>query len=59
MVSYVGRHNEIKGYADLKKMGEKLLNNQNTYFLIAGKEEPMDWIIHTGLRWVGRMIRIL
>ena len=41
VVSYVGRHNEIKGYADLKKMGEKLLNNQNTYFLIAGKEEPM------------------
>ena len=22
-------------------MGEKLFNNQNTYFLIAGKEEPM------------------
>ena len=41
VVSYVGRHNEIKGYEDLKKMGEKLFNNQNTYFLIAGKEEPM------------------
>lgn len=41
VVSYVGRHNEIKGYADLKKMGEELLNNQNIYFLIAGKEEPM------------------
>lgn len=41
VISYVGRHNEIKGYADLKKMGEELLVDKNIYFLIAGKEEPM------------------
>ena len=45
VISYAGRHNEIKGYADLKKLGEKLLADKNVYFLIAGKEEPM-----TGLK---------
>lgn len=41
VVSYAGRHNEIKGYADLKLIGEEMLKDNNTYFLIAGKEEPM------------------
>lgn len=42
VVSYAGRHNEIKGYSDLKKIGEKLLKeNKDVYFLIAGKEEPI------------------
>lgn len=41
VVSYVGRHNEIKGYADLKEIGKKLLKDENVYFLIAGCEEPM------------------
>lgn len=41
VISYAGRHNEIKGYADLKKLGEELLTDKNIYFLIAGKEEPM------------------
>lgn len=41
VISYAGRHNEIKGYADLKKMGEKLLEDRSIYFLIAGKEGPM------------------
>ena len=45
VISYAGRHNEIKGYADLKRLGEKLLADKNVYFLIAGKEEPM-----TGLK---------
>lgn len=42
VVSYVGRHNEVKGYKDLKKIGRKILeNNKNIYFLIAGKEGPL------------------
>lgn len=45
VVSYVGRHNEIKGYADLKNIGEELLaENEDIYFLIAGKEEPIKGI---------------
>lgn len=42
VISYVGRHNETKGYDALKKIGEKMLHqNDNIYFFIAGKEEPL------------------
>ena len=41
VVSYVGRHNEIKGYGDLKEIGKEMLKDQNVYFLIAGREGPM------------------
>ncbi len=50
VVSYAGRHNEIKGYTDLKKIGEKLLENENVYFLIAGLEEPITGLDHE--RWI-------
>lgn len=46
VISYVGRHNFIKGYDDLKKMGEYLLKDNNIYFLIAGKEEPLRGLKH-------------
>lgn len=44
VISYAGRHNEIKGYGDLKKIGEILLREKDVYFLIAGREEPMTRI---------------
>lgn len=45
LISYVGRHNEIKGYDNLKKIGQALVNrNKKNYFLIAGKEEPLKGI---------------
>lgn len=50
VIGYVGRHNEIKGYDDLKKIGEKILADPNTYFLIGGKEEPLKGIKHD--RWI-------
>lgn len=51
LVCYVGRHNEIKGYSDLKKIGEKVLTeNKNAYFLIAGREEPLKKLDHD--RWL-------
>lgn len=50
VVSYAGRHNEIKGYADLKKIGAKLLENENVYFLVAGLEEPISGLDHK--RWI-------
>ena len=51
LISYAGRHNEIKGYADLKQLGEKLLKeHQDVYFLIAGKEEPLTGLSHE--RWI-------
>lgn len=51
LVCYVGRHNEIKGYDQLKTIGKELLEKYpNLYFLIAGKEEPMKRISHP--RWI-------
>lgn len=50
VVCYVGRHNEIKGYDLLKEIGAELLKHENVYFLIAGKEEPMQGIKNP--RWI-------
>jgi len=51
VVVYVGRHNEVKGYGNLKKLGAAMLKGENrTKFLIAGREGPLtrlenpDWI---------------
>lgn len=42
VVVYVGRHNEVKGYGNLKKIGKSILkNDSNIKFLIAGKEAPL------------------
>lgn len=42
LISYVGRHNEVKGYDKLKEIGEKIIRkHKNVYFLVGGKEEPM------------------
>lgn len=51
VISYVGRHNTIKGYDILKKMGEKILSiYPNVYFLIAGKEESIKKMENP--RWI-------
>lgn len=51
VISYVGRHNKVKGYANLKEIGKKILSNDsNTYFLIAGKEEPIKGLKND--RWI-------
>ena len=51
VVSYVGRHNSIKGYDILKKIGEDILRkHDNVYFLIAGREEPMQGLDNK--RWI-------
>ena len=45
IVSFIGRHNKIKGYDRLKKWFVELQKNyHNVYFLIAGKEEPIKGI---------------
>lgn len=42
LISYVGRHNEVKGYDRLKEIATKILkDNKDIYFIIAGKEEPL------------------
>ena len=48
---FVGRHNEVKGYDQLKQLGEKLLNdNKNMYFIICGNEFPLKGLNHN--RWI-------
>lgn len=41
VISYVGRHNEVKGYDLLKEIGKEILNYENVYILIAGNEGPL------------------
>lgn len=50
VISYVGRHNEIKGYSDLVGAAPHILENDNVWFLIAGKEEPLKGLDHP--RWI-------
>ena len=50
VLCYVGRHNEIKGYDILKKIGERVLLNPNVYILVAGREEPLKRYSHE--RWI-------
>ena len=51
VVCYVGRHNEIKGYDNLKLIGKTLLEkHDNLYILVAGKEEPLTRLEHE--RWI-------
>lgn len=46
VISYVGRHNEIKGYDILKDICAELLKDENVYVLVAGKEEPIKGLNH-------------
>lgn len=51
VISYVGRHNEVKGFDNLKSLGEKILPQfDNVYFLIAGEESPIKGLVHP--RWI-------
>lgn len=51
VISYVGRHNEIKGYDNLKNIAQRILReNDNVYFLIAGTEGPLYHLEHE--RWI-------
>lgn len=50
VVSYVGRHNEIKGYDILKGQGDAILADGDTWILNAGKEGPLYAPRHP--RWI-------
>lgn len=51
VVTYVGRHTSIKGYDQLKLLGERILGKYpNVYFVIGGIENPMTGIAHS--HWV-------
>lgn len=47
LVNYVGRHNEVKGYDSLKRIGKEVLNaNDNIKIIVAGKEGPLTRLNH-------------
>lgn len=50
IICFVGRHNLIKGYDQLKEIGEELLKYQDVYVLIAGEEGPLYHLEHE--RWI-------
>lgn len=50
VISYVGRHTEIKGYADLKEIGKLVLKDPNVYVLVGGREAPIKGLNHD--RWI-------
>ena len=62
-VVYIGRHNVVKGYKDLKHIAQKAIQKDaNMYFIIAGKEEPItglsskNWI---ELGWTNNAAEII
>lgn len=41
LISYVGRHNTVKGYDTLREIAKRFSKKDNIYFLIAGEESPL------------------
>lgn len=51
IISYVGRHNTVKGYDKLKIIGQSFLEeHQDSYVIVAGRETPFKRLDH--LRWI-------
>lgn len=50
VVSYAGRHNTTKGYDILKDIGQRMLDDNNVYFVVCGKEMPIKRLSHD--RWI-------
>jgi len=52
-ISYVGRHNYVKGYDSLRDIGRRLLRYDDLCFIIAGKEEPLKGLDHPSWKEIG------
>ena len=51
IITYVGRHTEVKGYDQLVKLGEQVLNKyKDVYFVIGGLYTPGQGLNHP--RWI-------
>lgn len=54
VITYVGRHNEVKGFDLLKQMASSILDNCNdAWFISAGKEEPIKRLEHARWKEIG------
>ena len=53
-IVYIGRHNEVKGYAFLKEVGSQILEKyDDVVFYIAGREYPLKGIRHPSWKELG------
>lgn len=50
VLTYIGRHNDVKGYTDFLALAPRLLEDENVWVLNAGREEPFGGYKHR--RWV-------
>ena len=54
IITYVGRHNEVKGYDLLKTIGQRLFSKSNDVWVIsAGKEEPIKRLENSHWKEIG------
>ena len=54
LICYLGRHNEIKGYDQLKLFAEHILSKDSRFeFVIAGNEEPLTRLDHPNWKELG------
>ena len=54
VISYVGRHNSVKGYDLLKEIGAEFLkSNNDAYIIVAGKESPFKGLDHPRWKEIG------
>ena len=54
IITYVGRHNKIKGFDVLKSIARLILrNHSNIWFISAGKEEPIKRLNHSNWKEIG------
>ncbi len=50
VISYIGRHNKVKGYDRLRKIAELLKEQDDIYVIVAGEEYPLTRPNHP--RWI-------
>lgn len=54
VITYVGRHNEVKGFDLLKQIASSILDSCNdVWFISAGKEEPISRLVHARWKEIG------
>ena len=49
-VCYIGRHNEVKGYAFLRKVAKEIWKKEDVYFIVGGTQAPLKGL--NDKRWI-------
>lgn len=63
IICYAGRHNEVKGYDSLKRIGKySISKDKDLFFVIAGEESPISGLKNTNwveLGWTNNVYNII